>query len=248
LNLDNFLSLLSNLLPRLEIEEKHGIREDLQRIGQEIIAKSQSAGRDPNEMTLVAVTKTIDVKRIEEAINFGVNIIGESRVQEAKEKYERLGNRVIWHLVGHLQRNKVKDAVKIFELIHSVDSARLAKEIDRHARNIGKVQKILIEVNVSGESSKYGLSPEQVIPFLKEIRGLPNIKVKGLMMMAPLYENPEDCRPYFRKLKDLMEEVKAEEIENVEMAYLSMGMSNDFGVAIEEGSNMVRIGKAIFGK
>jgi len=223
------------------------IKENLERTREKIRVKSELVGRDPQEITLVAVTKTVQADRIEEAIAAGVNIIGESRIQEAKEKYEKVEKRVIWHLVGHLQRNKAKDAVKIFDLIHSVDSAKLAKEIDKQARKVGKIQKILVEVNVSGEESKYGLSSEEVITFLKEVSGLPNIKVKGLMTMAPLYENPEDCRPYFRKLKELVEEVKAENIKDAEMVYLSMGMSNDFEVAIEEGSNMVRIGRAIFG-
>jgi len=223
------------------------IEENLERIEEKIRVKSELVGRGLREITLVAVSKTIEADKIEEAIAAGVNIIGESRVQEAKEKYEKVKSRIIWHLIGHLQSNKAKDAVKIFDLIHSVDSAKLAKEIDKQARKAGKIQKILVEVNVSGEESKYGLSPEGVITFLQEINGLPNIKVKGLMTMAPLYENPEDCRPYFRKLKELVEEVKAENIKNVEMTYLSMGMSNDFEVAIEEGSNMVRIGRAIFG-
>ena len=224
------------------------IKENLEKIGEKIRVKSQLVGRDPQEITLVAVTKTVEADRIEEAIASGANIIGESRVQEAKEKYAKVDNRVIWHLVGHLQRNKAKDAVKIFDLIHSVDSAKLAKEIDKQARKVGKIQKILIEVNVSGEESKYGLRPEEVITFLKEVSRLSNIKVEGLMTMAPLYENPEDCRPYFRKLRELTEEVRAENIKNVETVYLSMGMSNDFEVAIEEGSNMVRIGTAIFGR
>jgi hypothetical protein len=223
------------------------IRENLERIKEKIRVKSELVGRDPREITLVAVTKTVEADRIEEAIVAGVNIIGESRVQEAKEKYEKVESRVIWHLVGHLQRNKAKDAVKIFDLIHSVDSAELAKEIDKQAKKIGKIQKILVEANVSGEESKYGLNPEGVITFLQEVSGLPNIKVEGLMTMAPFYENPEDCRPCFRKLKELVEEVKAKNIKNVEMTYLSIGMSNDFEVAIEEGSNMVRIGRAIFG-
>jgi pyridoxal phosphate enzyme (YggS family) len=223
------------------------IRENLERIKEKIRVKSELVGRDPREITLVAVTKTVEADRIEEAIVAGVNIIGESRVQEAKEKYEKVESRVIWHLVGHLQRNKAKDAVKIFDLIHSVDSAELAKEIDKQAEKIGKIQKILVEANVSGEESKYGLNPEGVITFLQEVSGLPNIKVEGLMTMAPFYENPEDCRPCFRKLKELVEEVKAKNIKNVEMTYLSIGMSNDFEVAIEEGSNMVRIGRAIFG-
>lgn len=223
------------------------LRENLERIKEKIRVKSELVGRDPQEITLVAVTKTVEADRIEEAIAAGVNIIGESRIQEAKEKYRKVESRVIWHLVGHLQRNKAKDAVKIFDLIHSVDSAELAKEIDKQAKKIGKIQKILVEVNVSGEESKYGLNPEGVITFLQEVSGLPNIKVEGLMTMAPFYENPEDCRPCFRKLRELIEEVKAKNIKNVEMTYLSMGMSNDFEVAIEEGSNMVRIGRAIFG-
>jgi len=223
------------------------IRENLERIKEKIRVKSELVGRDPQEITLVAVTKTVEADRIEEAIAAGVNIIGESRVREAKEKYRKVESRIIWHLVGHLQRNKAKDAVKIFDLIHSVDSAELAKEIDKQAKKIGKIQKILVEANVSGEESKYGLNPEGVITFLQEVSGFPNIKVEGLMTMAPFYENPEDCRPCFRKLKELVEEVKTKNIKNVEMTYLSMGMSNDFEVAIEEGSNMVRIGRAIFG-
>ena len=223
------------------------IKENLEKIKQQIRAKSKLVGRDPQEITLVAVAKTVEVDRIEEAIASGVTIVGESRVQEANEKYRKVGNKVIWHLVGHLQRNKAKDAVKIFDLIHSVDSVKLANEIDKQARNGGKIQKILIEVNVSGEESKYGLSPEELIPFLKEISELANVRVKGLMTMAPLYENPDYSRPHFRKLRELMEKVKAQNIINVEMKYLSMGMTNDFEVAIEEGSNMVRIGRAIFG-
>ncbi len=223
------------------------IRENLERIREKIRVKSELVGRDPQEITLVAVTKTVEADRIEEAIAAGVNIIGESRVQEAKEKYRKVESKIIWHLVGHLQRNKAKDAVKIFDLIHSVDSTKLAKEIDKQAKKVGKIQKILVEVNASGEESKYGLSPEEVITFLKEVSGFPNIKVEGLMTMAPFYENPQDCRPYFRKLRELREEIKAENIKDVEMVYLSMGMSSDFEVAIEEGSNMVRIGKAIFG-
>lgn len=223
------------------------IRENLERIREKIRVKSELVGRDPQEITLVAVTKTVEADRIEEAIAAGVNIIGESRVQEAKEKYGKVESKIIWHLVGHLQRNKAKDAVKIFDLIHSVDSTKLAKEIDKQAKKVGKIQKILVEVNASGEESKYGLSPEEVITFLKEVSGFPNIKVEGLMTMAPFYENPEDCRPYFRKLRELREEIKAENIKDVEMVYLSMGMSSDFEVAIEEGSNMVRIGRAIFG-
>jgi len=223
------------------------IKENLEKVRGRIQARSDSLGRDTREISIIAVTKTVDVNRIEQAIAEGVDIIGESRVQEAKEKYQKIGDKVSWHLVGHLQRNKAKDAVRIFDLIHSVDTTELAKEIDKQARKIGKIQKILVEVNVSGEESKYGLRPEEVFTFLKEISVLPSIRVEGLMTMAPLCDNPENCRPYFRKLKELSEKIDAEKIENVKMVNLSMGMSNDFEVAIEEGSNMVRIGRAIFG-
>ncbi len=155
------------------------IGENLEKIEDKIRIRSEMVGRSPGEITLVAVTKTVEVARMEEAITAGVDIIGESRVQEAKEKYGQLKSRVIWHLVGHLQRNKAKDAVRMFDLIHSVDSAKLAKEIDKQAGKVGKIQKILIEVNVSGEESKYGVTPEEAITLIEELSLLPHVRIKG---------------------------------------------------------------------
>lgn len=189
------------------------------------------------EVSLVCVTKQVPVEDIIEAISCGINIIGESRVEEALSKYDKLPKGISWHLVGHLQTRKVKDAVRIFDLIHSVDTVHLAQEIDKRAGAIGKIQDILLEVNISGESTKYGFKPEDVRSALKEISGLPNVKVLGLMTMAPLIGDP---RPIFKSLKKLA--------DDLDLKYLSMGMTQDYMVAIEEGANMVRIGTAIFGR
>ncbi len=152
-----------------------------------------------------------------------------------------------WHLVGHLQTNKVKYAVEIFDLIHSVDSIKLAKEIDRRSLQFGMITNVLVEVNVSGEETKYGIKPEEVEPFLKEISEFSRTRVRGLMTIAPIAEDKEEVRPYFRKLRELFKEIKSKNIKNVKMDYLSMGMTEDFEVAVEEGANMVRIGRGIFG-
>ncbi|MBU1035582.1 YggS family pyridoxal phosphate-dependent enzyme, partial [bacterium] len=152
-----------------------------------------------------------------------------------------------WHLVGHLQTNKVKYAIEIFDLIHSVDSIKLAKEIDRRSLQFGMITNVLVEVNVSGEETKYGIKSEEVEPFLKEISEFSRIKVRGLMTITPIAEDKEEVRPYFRKLRELSKEIKSKNIKNVKMDYLSMGMTDDFEVAIEEGANMVRIGRGIFG-
>jgi len=195
----------------------------------------------------VAVTKTATMGQIEEAINAGVKIIGENRVQDAKEKYQNLTAGIEWHLIGHLQTNKVKYAVEIFNCIHSVDSIKLAQEIDKRSKQFGKIMDVLVEVNVSGEESKYGIKPEEVKPFIKNISEFLRIKVRGLMTIAPIVKDKEEVRPYFRKLRELSKEIKSKNIENVKMDYLSMGMTKDFEIAIEEGANMVRIGRGIFG-
>jgi hypothetical protein len=198
----------------------------------------------------VAVTKTATIEQIKEAISAGIKIIGENKVQEAKEKYQVLSADIAnieWHLVGHLQTNKVKYAIEIFDLIHSVDSIKLAREIDKRSLQFGMVTNILVEVNVSGEETKYGIKPEEVEPFLKEISEFSGIKVRGLMTIAPIAEDKEEVRPYFRKLRELSEKIENKNIKNVKMDYLSMGMTDDFEVAIEEGANMVRIGRGIFG-
>lgn len=188
---------------------------------------------------LVCVTKNIPVEKIIEAISCGVDIIGESRVEEALEKYDKLPKGISWHLIGHLQTRKVKDAVRIFDLIHSVDSVHLAQEINKRAGAIGKIQDILLEVNISGEPTKYGFNPQEVGSAIDEIKKLPNVRVLGLMTMAPLVDDPELTRPIFRKLKKMA--------DGFGLIHLSMGMSNDYMVAVQEGATMVRIGSAIFG-
>ena len=223
------------------------IKNNLRIINEKIKKAALMANRNPEEIKLVAVTKTVTIERINEAINAGVKIIGENKVHEAKEKYQILTADIEWHLVGHLQTNKAKYAVELFDLIHSVDSIKLAKEIDRRSLQFGKITNILIEVNVSAEETKYGIKPEEVEPFLKEISEFSRICVRGLMTIAPMVEDKEETRPYFRKLRELSKEIKIKNIKNVKMDYLSMGMTEDFEIAIEEGANMVRVGRGIFG-
>ncbi|MDD5014919.1 MAG: YggS family pyridoxal phosphate-dependent enzyme [Atribacterota bacterium] len=223
------------------------IKNNLEKINERIKKAALKANRDPQEIKLVAVSKTATIEQIKEAINAGVKIIGENKVHEAKEKYHILTADIEWHLVGHLQTNKAKYAVEIFDLIHSVDSIKLAKEIDRRSLQFGKISNVLVEVNVSGEETKYGIKPEEVEPFIEEISEFPKIWVRGLMTIAPMVKDKEETRPYFRKLRELSKEIKSKNIKNVKMDYLSMGMTEDFEIAIEEGDNMVRIGRGIFG-
>jgi len=220
------------------------IVENLKAVTQRIARSCEKSGRHTDAVKLVCVTKEADPEKIEEVLALGVRNIGENRVQSALIKYKVIGNRVMWHLIGHLQTNKVKDAVKIFSLIHSVDSLRLVEAIDKEAKGIGKVQDMLIQVNTSGEESKFGMSRDEVIPFFEKAALYPNINISGLMTMAPEVENPEDTRLCFRKLRELRDELNS--ILNTKYSILSMGMTNDFEVAIEEGSTMVRIGRAIF--
>lgn len=224
------------------------IADNLKTVTDRIVSAAKSSGRDLSSVKLVVVTKTVGVDRIREAVDAGASILGENRVQEAKEKIEKLGPIASWHLIGHLQTNKAKYAVKLFYLIHSVDSLELAKEIDKQAAKIGKVQDVLIEVSISGEASKAGVAPENAAALIKDAVKLKNISIKGLMTIPPFSDNPEDSRPYFKKLRELSESVARENIPGVSMKELSMGMSGDFEVAIEEGSTMVRVGTAIFGK
>jgi len=226
------------------------IKNNLEKINEKIKKAALRANRNPEDIKLVAVTKTATIEQIKEAISVGVKIIGENKVQEAKEKYQVLSADIAdteWHLVGHLQTNKVKYAIEIFDLIHSVDSIKLADKIDKRSLQFGMMTNILVEVNVSGEETKYGIKPEEVEPFLKEISEFSGIKVRGLMTIAPIAEDKEEVRPYFRKLRELSEKIENKNIKNVKMDYLSMGMTDDFEVAIEEGANMVRIGRGIFG-
>ena len=196
---------------------------------------------------LVISTKYVDADIIRILSELGVPCIGENQLQATERKKEGLNDLDLrWHMFGHLQRNKVKKAVSIFDLIHSVESVTLAKEINKESEKLGKNSRILVEVNVSGEETKYGLSPEETIPFLCEINNLESIKVEGLMTMMPIVDDPETCRPMFKELRELSERIRDENIQNVEMNILSMGMTQDFEVAIEEGANLVRIGSAVF--
>ena len=223
------------------------VKDNLETINKKIKEAALKVNRDPQEIKLVAVTKTATLEQIKEAINEGVKIIGENKVQEAKKKYQVLTTEVKWHLIGHLQTNKVKYAVEIFDLIHSVDSIKLAKEIDNRSVQFKKTIDVLIEVNISGEETKYGYNPEKVEAFLKEISEFSAIRVRGLMTIAPISKNKEEVRPYFRRLRELSERIRDKNIKNIKMDYLSMGMTDDFEIAIEEGANMVRIGRGVFG-
>jgi hypothetical protein len=196
---------------------------------------------------LVISTKYVEADLVRILSELGISCIGENRLQATESKKEELSDLDLkWHMFGHLQRNKVKKAVRIFDLIHSVESVTLAKEINKESERLGKNTRILVEVNVSGEETKYGLSPEEAIPFLSEINNLEGIKVEGLMTMAPIVDDPEICRPMFKGLRELSERIRDENIQNIEMNILSMGMTQDFEVAIEEGANLVRVGSAVF--
>jgi pyridoxal phosphate enzyme (YggS family) len=212
-----------------------------------IAAAAKRAGRDPASIRLVAVTKTVGIERIREAVSAGAAVLGENRVQEAKEKIEQLGPLAEWHLIGHLQTNKAKYAVKLFDLIHSVDNPALAAELDKQAAKIGKVQDVLIEVSIAGEVAKAGVGIDEAVNLVRLAAGLRNIRIKGLMTMPPYSDDAEDSRPHFKKLKELSALIYRENIPDVSMAELSMGMSGDFEVAIEEGATLVRVGTAIFG-
>ncbi len=202
----------------------------------------------PAGVRLVAAAKTRSSEEIEEAIHAGVKTIGENYIQEAEKAFETIGNKVKWHFIGHLQKNKVKKAVKIFDMIETVDSYPLAREINEKCILISKIMPILIEINSGREEQKFGVLPEEALDLIKEISLLSHIKVKGLMTMGPPFGNPEDSRPYFKETKKLFDEIKAKELPNVEMNDLSMGMTNSFQIAIEEKANIVRIGTLIFGE
>jgi len=201
----------------------------------------------PQGVLLVAAAKTRTPAEIIEAVEAGVRIIGENYVQEAEAAYAVVGNRAQWHFIGHLQRNKVKKAVPLFDMIETVDSAEIAREIDKRCTEIGKVMPVLVEVNIGEEPQKAGVLPRDTEQLLKDISTLPNIRVVGLMTMGPLSENPEDSRPYFVAMKKLFDHVKELNLPNIDMKYLSMGMTSSYQIAPKEGANIVRIGTKIFG-
>ena len=224
------------------------IAEQLQYVQKEILEACLRSGRNPEEVTLIAVSKTKPVSMICEAIEAGQTIFGENKVQELCSKYEELPKDLSWHLIGHLQRNKVKYIVDKVDLIHSVDSMRLAETISQEAQKHNCTASVLIEVNVAQEDTKFGVSVEETLPLIEEMSKLPNIQIKGLMTIAPYVSNPEENRAIFRKLKQLSVDIKAKNMNNVIMDTLSMGMTNDYQVAVEEGATMVRVGTGIFGE
>ncbi|MCX8028183.1 MAG: YggS family pyridoxal phosphate-dependent enzyme [Thermodesulfovibrionales bacterium] len=229
------------------------ITDNLSLIYKRIFRAALRSDRDPKEITLLAVSKTFSLDRIIEAVDAGIRFFGENRVQEAEEKISRFSviaqeqgyTNVKWHLVGHLQSNKVQKAVRLFDLIHSVDSKEILQRIDKEAAKIGKVQDILIQVKLSEEMTKHGIQQDEVIDVVRYANSLNNVRLQGLMTLPPYFENPEDVRPYFRRLFEIKQRLSQ---SGFQMQHLSMGMSHDFEVAIEEGATIIRIGTAIFGE
>jgi len=214
------------------------IKENVQQILSEL----------PEGVQLVAAAKTRSAEEVLETIQSGVKIVGENYVQEAERAYATVGNRASWHFIGHLQKNKVKKAVGIADMIETVDSVEIASEIDKRCGQIGKVMPVLIEINSGREEQKAGVLPEDAEQLIREISGLQNMKVMGLMTMGPFSGNPEDARPYFVETKKIFDQIRKLDLPNVEMKYLSMGMTNSYKIALEEGANIVRIGTKIFGE
>jgi len=223
-----------------------GIRENLFTVHEKIRRAAKKSGRSPEAIKIVAVTKTISPQTILEALNEGLTTFGENKVQELLVKQPLLPPGIEWHMIGHLQTNKVKNMVGKVKLIHSLDRYSLAQEINRWALKKGGKVNVLAQVNISGESSKHGLAPVELTGFLDEVGRLPGLQILGLMTMAPQTDNPEETRPVFRKLRVLAKNL-SQSRPSLNLTYLSMGMSNDYEVAIEEGANIVRIGRAIFG-
>lgn len=210
-----------------------------------IAAAAQRARRDPGAVRLVAVSKTVDLARIQAAVDAGQDLFGENYLQEARDKIAVLGTEVRWHLVGSLQSNKAREAVALFDLIHAVDRLKLARALDAAAARLGKVQDVLIQVNQAGEATKSGITPSAAPALLQEVARLPHLKVLGLMTMPPWFPDPEAARPYFKALRELRDHLRG--LTGLPLPELSMGMSGDFAVAVEEGATLVRVGTAIFG-
>ena len=215
-------------------------------VRQRIAAACARAGRDPSSVTLLAVTKTQPPEVVSEAARLGLALLGENKVQEAKSKIPLCAGRLAWHMIGHLQTNKARDAVDLFSMIQSVDSLHLAEEINKRADQVSKTMPILIEVNVVGEASKFGYKPEQLLADFKQLNALPRLEIHGLMTVPPWTPSPERVRPVFRRLREI--KAACEEILGAPLPQLSMGMTGDFEVAIEEGATLVRIGTALFGE
>ena len=224
------------------------LKENLKAVDQEIKEACDRSGRAREDVTLIAVSKTKPVETLQEAYDLGVRVFGENKVQELVDKYEVLPKDIHWHLIGHLQRNKVKYIIDKVDMIHSVDSIRLAETIEKEAAKHNIKVKILIEVNVAKEESKFGIHPEELDAFIEEISHFSHIQVMGLMTIAPFVENAEENRPIFEHLRKLSVDIANKNIDNIIMSVLSMGMSYDYQVGVEEGATMVRVGTGIFGE
>lgn len=230
------------------IKGRDMVKENYKAVLKIVEEKTIASGRNKEDATLISVSKTKPISMLKEAYEAGSRDFGENKVQELVDKYDQMPQDVKWHLIGHLQTNKVKYIVDKVFLIHSVDSVKLAKEISKEAVKKNVNVNILLEVNVAEEESKFGLKMQEVLPALREIAVLPNVFVKGLMTIAPICENPEENRPVFQKLRQLSVDINSENIDNVNMNVLSMGMTGDYGVALEEGATYVRVGTGIFGE
>ena len=224
------------------------IVSNIRMIRERIIAAATRSARDPGSIQLMAVSKTIPPERIREAVEAGITLLGENYVQEAREKIPVIGHNVSWHMIGHLQTNKVKYVINLFDWIHSVDRLELARELDKRAGQNNRKLNALIEVNVSGEESKNGVEASHALELVRQVSVLPNLNVRGLMTMPPYSDNPETSRPYFKALRSLRDEISIAAISGIRMDELSMGMTDDFEVAIEEGATIIRVGRAIFGE
>ncbi|MDQ5987713.1 MAG: Pyridoxal phosphate homeostasis protein [Syntrophus sp. SKADARSKE-3] len=224
------------------------IRDNIDAVRKRIEAAAVRSGRPVSAVRLMAVTKTVDDRRILEAVNAGVQILGENYVQEAKRKIEQMGRIVEWHFIGHLQTNKAKYAARLFDMVHSIDRPEVAEELNKRCAIENRIMKILIEVNVSGEATKRGVDPDSVLPLIEIITPLSNLSIQGLMTMAPWSDKAEDARPYFIALRKLRDSIREMNISGIAMAELSMGMSGDYEVAVEEGATILRIGSSIFGE
>ncbi|MFA0752296.1 MAG: hypothetical protein IMHGJWDQ_000043 [Candidatus Fervidibacter sp.] len=223
------------------------VKENLEGVYKRIRKAAERVGRNPHEILLVGATKSVDVDFIRAAIEAGLEHIGENYAQEAWAKYQQIGDRVTWHFIGHLQTNKAKLVARFCRFVQSLDRFALAEELSKRAGQLGREIECLVEVNIGGEASKSGVPPEEVESFLRQIAPLPHLHIVGLMAIPPFLPDPEQVRPFFRRMRELFERCQQLDLPNVEMRYLSMGMSHDFEVAIEEGANMVRVGTAIFG-
>jgi pyridoxal phosphate enzyme (YggS family) len=224
------------------------IAENLSRIKERMAEAAIRSGRTPGSVKLVGVTKTVDLDRIKEAVSAGLQILGENYVQEARDKIRELKDRVSWHFVGRLQTNKAKYAVKLFDVIHTVDSFKLAQELNRRAQPLGRTIPIIIQVNLASEVSKGGVEPSECLSLIRYVSVLENLQIRGLMTMPPFFDQPERARPYFAQLREMSQKIAEAQVAGVEMNELSMGMSGDFEAAIEEGATLIRVGTAIFGE